>query len=137
MSGGSDEYVMGNMGTSTGQTSGIYQYNSRMTGDNYTYVGFEKYLTTYAYGASNYNQAAYNRGRLGDATSEVILSAKTAGGWYNQTSYFVQTSIPWFTRGGVFASGGGAKSGIFSFWYAAGYDDYMISTRAALSVIAS
>ena len=71
MSGGADEYVMGNVSSSNGTT---YTYNVKSAGANFTYsTNTSKYLTTYAYGTTLFDQTAYNRGRLGDATSEVIL----------------------------------------------------------------
>ena len=128
MNGGAEEYVMGNMGTRTGQRSGTYAYNPNYAGSNYTYTGNEKYITTYAYGSYGTNQIAFNRGKLGDATSEVLLSI--SGGWYGDYEVFPNSSYPWFMRGG--GSVHSYNVGVFysNMGNGKGYDGY--GTRAAL-----
>jgi len=120
---------MGNMGSSdTAGTS--YTYYASSAGTNYTYTGYEKYLTTYSYGTNYYNQNAYNRGRLGDATAEVVLTASTNGGWYGDYSSFPSSSYSWFYRGGYYNDG--ASAGVLHFGRSNGNSSSNRSSRAAL-----
>ena len=129
MSGGSYEYVMGNISkVTTGYT--FYPSSSSFASSWYT-IDTAKYLTTYAYDSSNYTkQIAYNRGRLGDATAETLLSAATNGGWYSDYAYFPYSSYAWFVRGGYYNYGSGA--GVFYFVSNGGYNYSGTSSRAAL-----
>ena len=128
MSGGSWEYVMGNISSViTGYT--FYPSSSSFSSRWYT-TDTAKYLTTYAYDTVYNNQKAYNRGRLGDATAETLLSASTSGGWYGDYAYFPYSSIAWFNRGGGFSLG--SYAGVFDFYYDGGYDRSYNSSRAAL-----
>ena len=135
MSGGAGEYVMGNMGTSAGQTNGVYAYYASSAGSNYAYAGFEKYLIPYAYGTTYTNQTAYNRGKLGDATSEVVRSTGGSGGWYGDYAGFPNSSYSWFLRGGDF--NGSASAGPFCSSCGDGNSNYSYSARAALTCIES
>ena len=134
MSGGAYDYVMGNMSSASGTS---YTYSASSAGSNFTYsTDTAKYLTTYAYGETSDDQKAYNRGRLGDATSEVILS--TGYSWQSTESYYTTMSLSWFSRGGVIRDG--ASAGIFNARGATGYSQgqqflpVLYSTRAALSI---
>ena len=129
MSGGAYEYVMGNMSSSNGTT---YTYNASAAGSKFTYsTDTAKYLIPYAYGSSYVGQVAYNRGRLGDATGEVVLLSGEAGGWYSAESDFVSQSNPWFKRGGVSYETSGVDVLAFSVM-SGGFT--MSSTRAILSI---
>ena len=132
MSGGSREYVMGNISkVTTGYT--FYSSGSGFSSDWYT-TDTAKNLTTYAYDSNNYdNQAAYNRGRLGDATAETLLSATINGGWNSAYSSFPYSGAAWFSRGGDF----GSDTGIFAFYSYAGSRLISYSSRAALVSISS
>ena len=128
LSGGAWEYVMGNMSSG----SGSYTYNARYAGSNFSYsASTAKYIDTYAYGTSYGDQTAYNRARLGDATGEVVSSSYTA--WNNDYAYFVNSSYPWFRRGGNYSVGSGA--GVFYFYYNSGSAYSFNSARAALLVL--
>ena len=128
MSGGASEFVMGNMANASGTT---YTYNASGAGTNFTYsTDTAKYLTSYAYGTTYADQAAYNRGRLGDATSEVVT--KKSCGWYNDYAGFPYSSISWFHRGSNF--GDSSYAGPFHFSTYAGAANYGYSGRAALAV---
>ena len=133
MSGGAHEYVMGNIGTSAGQTAGEYNYYASYAGGNYVYTGFEKYLTTYAYGTTYNDQMAYNRGRLGDATSEVLLTIGDS--WYGDSNGFPLDDEAWFIRGGNYYNN--TRAGIFSFSMTIGGGIVATGSRAALSCVAS
>ncbi len=131
MSGGANEYVMGNMSKSNGTT---YTYYASDAGTNFTYsIDTAKYLVPYAYGTTYEDQTAYNRGRLGDATSEVVLSSGGSGGWYYYYARFPGFTGSWFLRGGAFSMD--SRTGPFNFNVALGasYDNY--SGRAALLVL--
>ena len=75
-------------------------------------------------------QIAYNRGRLGDATAEILLSVSTSGGWYSDYAYFPYSGYAWFYRGGYFNNG--SDAGVFYFYYNNGYNIGGNSSRAAL-----
>ncbi len=129
MSGGAIEYAMGNMSSSNGTT---YTYYASSAGTNFTYsTDTAKYLVPYAYGKTYEDQTAYNRGRLGDATSEVVTNANY--GWYNDYANFPNAGYSWFRRGGIFHNS--SNAGPFNFDYAAGTDSYTSSGRAALLVL--
>ena len=92
MSGGSWEYVMGLVSSNA--------INDSIGIGNSSWIKNRKYVNTYAYDSSNYrNQTAYNRGRLGDATAEVVISTSGFGGWYTDFSFFPNTN-------GIFSRGG-------------------------------
>ena len=139
MSGGSWEYMMGNMVYSDGQVMSGYgasnNYNSAFTG----YLGNDKtvltgtysfpskrYYDKYSYGTSN---TEYTRGKLGDATKEMAPTG-TSGNWYSDYAYFPNSSNPWFLRGGNYVVG--ANAGVFYFSYNYGYASASGSARAVL-----
>ena len=131
MSGGANEYVMGNMSSASGTT---YTYYASSAGTNFTYgTDTAKYLTPYAYGTTYKDQTAYNRGRLGDATSEVVKSSGGTGGWYKDYAYFPYSSNSWFRRGGLFSDG--SYAGPFYFSDDSGPGSGFCSGRAALFVL--
>ena len=125
LSGGAYEYVMGNMSKSAGS----YVYNLNYGDGIFKYsASTAKYIDTYAYGTSYTNQTAYNRARLGDATGEVVVSSGTA--WNNDYAGFVDSSVPWFLRGGSYSDG--SSAGVFGFNGDNGISDSYLSARAAL-----
>ena len=127
MSGGSFDYVMGNMTSTSGTT---YTYYAESAGTNFTYsTDTAKYLTPYAYGTTYTDQTAYNRGRLGDATGELVIEEQH--GWNNSTASFSAYTLAWFLRGENFY---GTGADIFSFSSFSGYIIQSSSTRAALIV---
>ena len=135
MSGGAYEHIMGNMSSSNGTT---YTYYASSAGTSFTYsTDTAKYLTPYAYGETYSGQTAYNRGRLGDATGEIILTGDGYG-WQSTESKFVYSSFAWFYRGG--ASRDGAAAGIFFTRYGNGYSQgqqllpSLFTSRATLSI---
>ena len=87
MSGGSHEYVMGNYNKTAG--------NSGLTVSGVPAEHIDIYSGT-----------DVNASHLGDATGET-------SGWYSDYAYFVDSSDPWFKRGGGFY--GGNRSGVFLF----------------------
>ena len=131
MSGGSWEHVMGNISSvKTGYT--FYPSSSSFASSWYT-TSTAKYLTTYANESSSdniANQKAYNKGRLGDATAEVVLSIGGADGWYSDYAFFPASSNAWFYRGGSYDFG--SNAGVFYFAHSGGYNGDNTSSRAAL-----
>ena len=132
MSGGSWEYVVGNISkVTTGYT--FYPSSSVFSSSWYT-TDTAKYVTTYAYDTVYNSQKAYNRGRLGDATAEVVLSAGGTGGWYSDYANFPYSSFAWFARGGGY--GASSNAGVFYFGgNDGGISNY--SSRAALVFLGS
>ena len=144
MNGGAHEYVMGNMKAEGNleQESG-YQtannYNSGFAGINFdktrvngrTYPA-SKYYDTYNYGTSNSDYST--RYIHGDATYEVSQGDGKIFGWYSDASLFVNTSNPWFLRGGWFNYT--ASSGVFHSNISNGDASTTFSFRLVLSKIA-
>ena len=108
MSGGLDEYVMGNMVNTSNQ------FFSQAAGNwSTTIYPLAKYYDSYTY---NTSPTTYTRGRLGDATVEM---ASSSGKWYSDTGTLPQGNTtssfnyPWFLRGGLYNDTTGA--GAFNF----------------------
>src|SRR5574344_1978086 len=90
MSGGSWEYVMGNMADSSGN---YYPSSSGLSKPDI------KYFNSYAYSASAYTDHA--RGGIGDATKETLKTfGSETGGWYSDYAYLPNGAYSWFGRGG-------------------------------------
>ena len=103
MSGGAQEYVMGNMVDGSGN---YYSSSSGLTKPDV------KYFDSYAYSASNYLDHA--RGKLGDATKETLKTfGSGTGGWYGDYAGLPGATRSWFGRGGSY--GAGAAAGVFDF----------------------
>ena len=67
-----------------------------------------KYYDRYSYGTTNNDVDAYKRGKLGDATKEILKVVRETGGWYSDYSWFPNLSLPWFLRGGRASAGSAA-----------------------------
>ena len=73
-----------------------------------------KYYDRYTYGATYNDTAAYKRGKLGDATKEILKrSGSDNNGWYSDYSWFPHSGSPWFNRGGPASYG--SSAGVFHF----------------------
>ena len=119
MSGGADEYVMGNIVSNDGTTmmSGANaSYNSGYTGiiyDSGSYTSYtgsysypeNKYLDKYSFGISDTQRI---RSKLGDAVKEIYTGSY---GWYSDFSYLAHSSNPWSGRGGTY--NGSSTAGVF------------------------
>ena len=127
MSGGTFEYVIGNM-SSTADVYTFYSSQAGFASSWYSNYSNQKYVNTYANGSSDINQAAYNRARLGDATGEVVAS--NGSGWYINSAYFPYSSYPWFLRGGSYYNG--SSTGVLGFISSFGSVGSSNSARAAL-----
>ena len=101
MSGGAWEYVAGYMPSSSD--------DSGFTSTELT--TYSKYLDLYS---ANSTINSYNNRKLGDATGEMgpfyfyadkDNNKRYHNNWYGDFSYFVDSSSPWFFRGGIYAYG--------------------------------
>ncbi|MDO4369248.1 MAG: hypothetical protein Q4C29_01780 [bacterium] len=101
MSGGAEEYMMGNLVDSTGA---MY-----FSGSGFSTYPNKRYYDKYSYGES---ETEYTRGKLGDASIEMAI-AGTGGNWYSDYAYFPGSSYSWFMRGGYYSSG--STAGLFGF----------------------
>ena len=103
MSGGANEYVMGNYGNTTS--------SSGFEATWFTTTGNSKYYNLYA--SSDFTGTS--------TTNFTFCTLTTCGGhalnetksWYSDNAYFVYSSAPWFGRGGV-ASGSTAAGAFYS-----------------------
>ena len=106
MSGGSWEYVMGNVNTGSSTASFKTGYSG------FSSSPASKYIDIYANSTDSWS--AYENGKLGDATKETLQSMSTAGvGWYGDSVNFPNSSSVWFVRGGICDYG--TSVGVFAF----------------------
>ena len=133
MSGGSYEYVMGNM------VDASYNfYPSGGDGEFTVNPGLLEsfYYNAYSYGTNSNNAIAFNRARLGDATAEILGGTYYASAWKpgsgisGSISYFLDSTNSWFARGGYYNS---TYSGVFLFYSYTGNSFNYYSFRSSLS----
>ena len=126
MSGGLEEYTMGNMVNPSNQF-----YSSSAQNWSTTTYPLSKYYDSYTYGRTYDNGSAYSRGRLGDATVEMAPTG-IEGNWYSANAHFPFSSYSWFLRGSGYNNG--LYAGAFDFYgYSGSANDYY-SFRASLGV---
>ena len=107
MSGGALENVMGN-------------YNKTAGSSGLTVSGVP------AEHIDIYSGSSVSTSHLGDALGETV-------GWYSDYAYFVNSSNPWFLRGGNY--GNGDSAGVFCFGRSVGLDDFNnVGFRVVISV---
>ena len=141
MSGGAEEYVMGNVVSNDGttmmsggdDTSGNSGYTGIIydSGSYSSYTGTysypeNKYLDKYSFGTSNTQK---KRSKLGDAVKEVTATSSKA--WYSDYSYLANSSYPWFIRGGLYYDG--SYVGVFNSMYNDGHVSYEYSSRLVIT----
>ncbi|MGM9879165.1 MAG: hypothetical protein ACI31R_03990 [Bacilli bacterium] len=140
MSGGADDYVMGNIVSSDGTTmlSGYTtSYNSGYIGvlqDGSTFTGTynypeNKYLDKYSF-AGTFSKTKISK--LGDAIKEVKIS--TQDSWYSNRGYVPYSLQPWLGRGGSYQNI--SYAGVFCSFSQRGSaynNDYITSTRIVIS----
>ena len=120
MSGGADEYVMGNIVSPDGTT--MMSGNSTSSNSGYTGIIYDSGNYTQYTGSQNYPEEKYYdkysfsigntqsiRSKLGDAIKEVLNTSSE--GWYSDYSNLANCDGPWFTRGGYY--GYGSNAGAF------------------------
>ncbi len=146
MSGGSWEYMMGNMVWTNGEQmsgystwlnqnsafSGILSTNGKVFTGTYSFPS-KRYYDKYSYGTTYADTEAYSRGKLGDATKEMAPTGKS-NGWYSDNARFLYQNNSWIKRGG--GVGFGATVGVFSFNAYSGNETsyYDSSTRAVITI---
>ena len=107
MSGGAWEYVAGYVNNGN---SSLTSYGSSLVN------GDAKTKNVYSKGSSDNETDNYNAnsGKYGDAVYETSANGNTGNGsWYGDYSYFPDTSVPFFVRGGYYDDG--TVAGVFSF----------------------
>ncbi len=103
MSGGSWDYVAGYRDGTIGG-SGLSLTEIRNT--------YSKYIDVYA---NNSEITSYSNRILGDATGEMgPFDQNSLNNWYNDFSYFIDRSNPWFNRGGYYGDSSVAGQFFFS-----------------------
>ncbi len=119
MSGGTFEYVIGNIVNSSGN---FYSSNA-----GFSSAPSSKYYDKYTYSTS---ATTHSRGKLGDATKEILKTfGNTSGGWHSDYAEFTNSNFSWFVRGGQYDKG--VNAGVFYFDDSDG-GAYSSSTRAVL-----
>ena len=138
MSGGSDEYMMGDLV----YTDGTMMSGYTIYGGDPKHSGFTGYLSqagqrtlTYDFPSKRYYDSYsyltkgndYEKLKLGDATKEMTSSFY---GWYDDYTYLPSSGSSWFIRGGNYV---GSSVGLFYFngYFGNAYSAY--STRAVIS----
>ena len=116
MAGGVYEYLMGQIVATAGTPIGTFNPDS--SSGTWSVTPERKYYDSYAYNDDGWS---HERGHLGDATKEVLTTfGSMSGAWYDDDSWFPDSSSIWFMRGGTFTSTG-VTVGIFGFNPGAGY----------------
>ena len=103
-------------------SGGAWEYMASLRSETYGSSGFDA-ATLKAYNSKYYDEydgssewTKYSKRILGDATGEMgPFSTSPTGSWYGDYASFVNSSSPWFVRGGYYGSAAGA--GAFSFFY--------------------
>ncbi len=112
MSGGAWEYVAGYIDGRAG-SSGLTLTEIRET--------YSKYIDVYA---SNSGIITYSNRILGDATGEMgSFYGSYYNNWYSDYSLFVDSSYPWFNRGGGYADESFAGQFVFARYTGGVYSD--------------
>ena len=91
-------------------SGGAYEYAASLRSETYGSSGFDA-TTLKAYNSKYYDEyngsselTTYSMRILGDATGE-MGPFNGYQNWYNDYSYFVESSEPWFSRGGDYTDG--------------------------------
>ena len=127
MSGGLRERVMGNMVDVNGS------FNARKSGTwNGTLTPYSKYYDCYSYGETYDDTTAFKRGKLGDATKEILKAVRVTGGWYSDHSWFPHSGDSWLRRGNNFSQ---INTGVFAFDRHHGGNRFDCGSRAILVIL--
>ena len=146
---GSGNYVNNTDQSTTGNVYGVYDTSggaaefamgvapSTLTSGSGSYIGRDfaalpkQYVDFYPMGSSSTSQDSYSNSILGDSQGEVVLSASTTGGWYDDFADF-QSGISSFTlRSGKYDDSG---AGTFGFHSAVGVAASYIGYRSIMVV---
>ena len=128
MSGGAYAYLMSNMATLTGD----YYISEAGTWTSEIYP-IAKYYDFYSYGTTNTDAAAHKRGKLGDATKEVLVT--NGAWWYGDFDIFPNNNYSYLMRGGWRRSSGISDAGIFNFDVTSGSEYSQVGSRTSLHII--
>ena len=140
MSGGANEFVMGNIVSNDGTTmmSGYStSTNSGYTGIIYDSGSYTSYTGTYSYPENKYIDkysfgTSYTqriRSKLGDAVKEVYNTGNY--GWYSDYSYLAYSSTHWFRRGSNYNDS--SDAGVFYYYCYYGNADSYYSSRLVIT----
>ena len=123
MSGGAWEYVMGNINNTSGSSE-----IASIISDFYTNITWTKYYDKYSNQTSH---SIFNNRILGDATGEMGPffsqtdpdgSKRNKSSWYGDYAFFINSSYPWFRRGGIYYNGTLAGTCAFFYYTGASYN---------------
>ena len=95
----------------------------------------DKYYDVYSYNSSSttYTGAPITRGKLGDATKEVVKAWTSSGRWNGDYNYMIYgTTYSWFTRGGYYSQT--SNSGIFGSYQLNGAANQYYGSRTVLTI---
>ena len=94
--------------------------------------GDSKTKNVYSKGSSDDREHNYiaNSEKYGDAVYETSTSGSGSKSWYGDSSYFSNTSGPFFRRGGSYSNG--VTAGVFRFYSANGGSNSYYSFRPVL-----
>ena len=112
-------------------TMGSSEFSTTSTDSNYIGTYNSKYFDVYP---SDSGSTSWNKRILGDATGELgpfIISSNNTSSWYGNYSYFIDSTYPWFVRGGRANLGG--YSGLFAFSYSSGSSFISYGLRVVLT----
>ncbi len=120
MAGGAYEYVMGNYaGDDLSQSGGDTTYMKTAVKPPYVDI----------YNIDSNNKCTWNTSGSGCGGHALFETA----GWSGDFSYFVNSSVPWFVRGGYWNNG--TSAGVFLSLYFSGSSSYLSGFRVALSAV--
>ena len=119
MSGGAWEYVMGNYSTNLSQSGGSTSYMRTAAKPPYVDI----------YNITNNNSCTWNTNGSGCGGHALFETA----GWGGALAYFVNSSSPWFHRGGYWYVG--TNAGVFYSYLDDGNNYYLGGFRVALSAV--
>ena len=122
MSGGSWEYVMGVLADTNGKPRSGFD-----SSDNSGFTGMLNDGTTYT-GIAFPDSKYYNLYTGSSYTGHALTETKN---WYSDFAYVVDSSAPWFIRGGYYSNS--AIAGVFSFSYNNGSSNSNYSSRLVIS----
>ena len=130
MNGGVGEFAMGNHVNSSNQ----FVAASAGTWSTTVYP-VSKYYDVYSYNSNSttYTGAPITRGKLGDATKEVVKAWSSSGRWNSDYNYMIYgTTYAWFARGGYYSQTG--SGGVFASYYLNGAANQYYGSRSILTV---
>ena len=122
MSGGSWEYVMGVLADTNGKPRSGFD-----SSDNSGFTGMLNDGTTYT-GIAFPDSKYYNLYTGSSYTGHALTETKN---WHSDFAYVVDSSAPWFIRGGYYSNS--AIAGVFSFSYNNGSSNSNYSSRLVIS----